>query len=146
MQIKEILEAKGSDVYHVAPDALVYDAIKLMSDLNVGALLVMREQRMHGIITERDYRNKIILKGRASKSTQVSEVMTEKVFCVSPDETVESCMKVMTEKKIRHLPIMNGDNTVAGMISIGDLVKAIIKKQEVEISSLRSYIHGSYPE
>ncbi|MCH8557916.1 MAG: CBS domain-containing protein [Balneolia bacterium] len=146
MQIKEILQTKGDHVYHVAPDATVYDAVKLLSELNIGALLVMRDKKMMGIITERDYRDKIILKGRASKDTRVDEIMTKEVFCVAPTETVDSCMKIMTNKKIRHIPIMNGDETVAGMVSIGDLVKAVIQKQEVEISTLKSYIYGSYPE
>ncbi|AXI99830.1 CBS domain-containing protein [Cyclonatronum proteinivorum] len=145
MQIKEILKVKGTDVYHIAPDATVYDAVKLMSDLNVGGLLVMRARKMAGIITERDYRNKIILKGRASKETAVEEIMTTEVLCVKDTETVESCLQIMTEKKIRHLPVMNDDNTVGGMISIGDLVKAVINKQKVEISTLKSYIYGDSP-
>lgn len=146
MQIKEILKTKGDHVYHVAPDTTVYDAVKLLSELNIGALLVMRDQKMMGIVTERDYRDKIILKGRASKDTRVDDIMTKEVFYVAPTETVDSCMKIMTNKKIRHIPVMNGDKTVAGMVSIGDLVKAVIQKQEVEISTLKSYIYGSYPE
>ena len=146
MQIKEILKTKGDHVYHVDPDTTVYDAVKLLSELNIGALLVMRDQKMMGIITERDYRDKIILKGRASKDTRVDDIMTKEVFYVAPTETVDSCMKIMTNKKIRHIPVMNGDKTVAGMVSIGDLVKAVIQKQEVEISTLKSYIYGSYPE
>ncbi|MCC5934424.1 MAG: CBS domain-containing protein [Balneolales bacterium] len=145
MQIKEILKVKGSDVYNIAPDATVYDAVKLMSDLNVGALLVMRDRKMAGIITERDYRNKIILKGRASKDTAVQEIMTTEVFCVKETETVDSCLQIMTEKKIRHIPVMNDDHSVAGMVSIGDLVKAVIQKQKVEISTLKSYIYGESP-
>lgn len=145
MQIKEILKTKGDHVYHVAPDATVYDAVKLLSELNIGALLVMRDKKMMGIITERDYRNKIILKGRASKDTRVDEIMSREVFYVKPTETVDSCMKIMTEKKIRHIPIMNNDSTIGGMVSIGDLVKAVIQKQEVEISTLKSYIYGDQP-
>jgi len=145
MQIKEILKTKGDHVYNVAPDATVFDAVKLLSDLNIGALLVMRDKKMMGIITERDYRDKIILKGRASKQTRVDEIMSREVFCVKPAETVDSCMKIMTEKKIRHIPVMNEDDTVGGMVSIGDLVKAVIKKQEVEISTLKSYIYGDQP-
>ncbi len=145
MQIKEILKTKGDHVYNVAPDATVFDAVKLLSDLNIGALLVMRDKKMMGIITERDYRDKIILKGRASKQTRVDEIMSREVFCVKPAETVDSCMKIMTEKKIRHIPVMKEDDTVGGMVSIGDLVKAVIKKQEVEISTLKSYIYGDQP-
>ena len=145
MQIKEILKVKGSDVFNIAPDATVYDAVKLMSELNVGALLVMRDRKMAGIITERDYRNKIILKGRASKETAVSEIMTSEVYCVKETETVDSCLQIMTDKKIRHLPVVHEDDSVAGMISIGDLVKAVIHKQKVEISTLKSYIYGESP-
>jgi len=146
MQVKEILKTKGDHVYNIAPDAMVYDAVKLLSDLNIGALLVMRNKRMMGIITERDYRDKIILKGRASKDTPVEDIMTTEVYCVKDTETVESCMQIMTNKKIRHIPILKDDETVGGLISIGDLVKAMMQKQEVEISTLKSYIFGSYPE
>lgn len=144
MQVNEILNQKGRDVYSVKPEETVYNAIAKMAELNVGALLVMEQNKLTGIISERDYRNKVILKGRTSKTTAVKEIMTDKVIQVKPNDTVNLCMQLMTEHKIRHLPIVEEDKVV-GVISIGDLVKTIIAKQKVEINSLRNYIGGSYP-
>ncbi len=144
MQVSDILSQKGAVIHQIGPDATVFDAISLMSRENVGALLVMTGGRLQGIISERDYRNKVILKGRLSKQTHVKTIMTRDVFCVTPDETLENCMAIMTAKKIRHLPVMTKD-TVVGVISIGDLVKAIIDKQQVEIKHLQHYIAGTYP-
>jgi CBS domain-containing protein len=117
-----------------------------MDKLNIGALLVMEDQILKGILSERDYRSKVILKGRTSKNTRVDEIMTPDVYCVEPTDSVEACMSIMTEKKFRHLPVMQGDDVV-GVISIGDLVKTIISKQKVEITNLRHYIQGrgTYP-
>lgn len=144
MQVSDILSQKGAAIHQIGPDATVFDAISLMSEKNVGALLVMTGGRLQGIISERDYRNKVILKGRMSKQTPVKTIMTRDVFCVTPEETLENCMAIMTSKKIRHLPVMNKD-TVVGVISIGDLVKAMIDKQQVEIKNLKHYIAGTYP-
>jgi len=144
MQITEILANKNNEIYSVAPDSTVYDAIKIMSDKNVGALLVMKNKSLMGIISERDYRNKVILKGRRSQETQVSEIMTADVYCVGPTETVDACLRIMTDRKIRHLPIVS-DGNVQGVVSIGDLVKAVISKQKVEIITLQKYISGEYP-
>lgn len=144
MQVSDILSQKGAAIHQIGPDATVFDAISLMSGKNVGALLVMTGGRLQGIISERDYRNKVILKGRMSKQTPVKTIMTRDVFCVTPDETLENCMAIMTAKKIRHLPVMAKD-TVVGVISIGDLVKAMIDKQQVEIKNLKHYIAGTYP-
>ncbi|HET8865219.1 MAG TPA: CBS domain-containing protein [Gracilimonas sp.] len=144
MQVNEILNQKGREVYSVKPDETVYNTIAKMAELNVGALLVMEQNKLAGIISERDYRNKVILKGRTSKTTAVKEIMTNKVIQVKPNDTVNLCMQLMTEHKIRHLPIVDED-IVVGVISIGDLVKTIIAKQKVEIDSLRNYIGGSYP-
>ena len=146
MLVRDILKSKGSTVYSIRPDQTVYDAIAKMDELDIGALVVMSGESLKGILSERDYRSKVILKGRSSKSTDVSEIMTADVYCVAPSESVQSCMSIMTEKKIRHLPIME-DDKVVGVVSIGDLVKTIISKQKGEISSLRSYIQGegSYP-
>ena len=144
MQVKDILNKKGRDIYFVSPDETVYQAISKMADKNVGALLVLDNGKLCGIISERDYRNKVILKGRTSKTTTVKEIMTEKVIQVTSSDTVNLCMQLMTEHKIRHLPIVD-DNEVVGVISIGDLVKTIIAKQKVEIDTLRSYIGGGYP-
>lgn len=144
MLIQQILKEKGTDVYTIAPDETVYRAIEIMSMKNIGALVVTEGEELAGIISERDYRNRVILKGRTSKTTPVREIMTADVYFVRPEETVETCMALMTNHKIRHLPVMNGDK-LAGMVSIGDLVKAIISKQKVEIHHLRHYISGAYP-
>lgn len=144
MLVRDILRNKGTKVHSVAPGQTVYEAIEEMDKLNIGALIVMENQNLKGIVSERDYRSKVILKGRTSKNTLVSDIMTTNIFYVDPCDTVESCMSVMTDKKIRHLPVMQ-KNDVIGIISIGDLVKAIITKQKIEISSLRQYIQGSYP-
>lgn len=144
MLVRDILKDKGTTVYSVPPDQTVYDAIAKMADLNIGALLVMEDNELKGIISERDYRNKVILKGRTSKTTLVKEIMTENVYCIQPKDTVEEGMAIMTEKKIRHLPVVENDSVV-GVVSIGDLVKAVISRQEVEIKNLRHYIAGQYP-
>ncbi len=146
MKVKDILKRKGSDVYTADPDDTVFDAIAKMADLNIGVLVVMKNDKLVGIISERDYRNKVILKGRASKTTTVKEIMVDQVLCVEPNEKINLCMKIMSEKKIRHLPVVN-DQKVVGLISIGDVVKSIIDKQKIEINSLKNYIAtgGAYP-
>ena len=144
MKVKDLLNQKGSEVYSIGKDDTVYDAIAKMSDLNVGALLVMQDNRLIGIISERDYRNKVILKGRTSKNTRVQEIMTDKVIRVTSSDSMNLCMQLMSEKKIRHLPVVD-DDKVIGVISIGDVIKSIIKSQKVEIDSLRDYIGGGYP-
>lgn len=145
MLVRDILNDKGHEVYSISADQTVFEAIARMDELDIGALVVLDGDQLMGILSERDYRSKVILKGRTSKETTVNTIMTGEVFCVSPRDSVESCMSVMTDKKIRHLPVME-DNTLVGVVSIGDLVKAIISKQKGEISNLRRYIHGeSYP-
>jgi len=146
MLVRDILKTKGNEVYSVEPTQTVYEAIAKMDELNIGALVVMNDKSLKGILSERDYRSKVILKGRSSKSTPVSEIMTGDVYCVVASDSVKRCMSIMTNKKIRHLPVMDQD-TVVGVISIGDLVKSIISKQKDEISNLRHYIQGqgSYP-
>lgn len=146
MLVRDILKNKGTKVYSIAPKETVYQAISKMDKHNIGALIVLEDQQLKGIISERDYRSKVILKGRSSKSTNAHEIMTEDVFCVTPEESVEACMSIMTDKKIRHLPVMDED-TVSGVISIGDLVKTIISKQKFEIKNMRQYIQGeaTYP-
>lgn len=146
MQVKEILNQKGRDIYSVKPDDLVYDAIAKMAEYNVGALLVMLNHQLVGIISERDYRNKVILKGRSSKNTPVKDIMTEHVIRVNSNDTINLCMQLITEKKIRHLPVMD-DEQIVGVISIGDVVKTVIANQKSEINSLRDYIGsgGGYP-
>ena len=144
MTVKDILNRKGSTVYSVHPNETVYDAIKKMADLNIGALLVLDDGKVKGIISERDYRNKIILEGRISASTPVKDIMVKQVFCVNSSDSINLCMQLMTEKKIRHLPVLNNGD-LAGIISIGDVVKSVIEDQKIEINSLRNYIAGSYP-
>ncbi len=143
MLVKDVLKDKGTEIYSILPDETVYEAIAKMADLNIGALLVM-EDDLEGILSERDYRNKVILKGRTSKRTPVRDIMTRNVYCVEPGDSVERCLAIMTEKKFRHLPVLE-NNKVVGVVSIGDLVKAVISKQEIEIKNLRHYIAGSYP-
>lgn len=144
MLIRNILNEKGTEVYDIGPENTVYEAIEKMADKDIGALLVMERDQLKGIITERDYRNKVILKGRRSNTTAVKEIMSSNLYTVEPTDTVDTCMALMTDRKFRHLPVLE-DGNVVGVISIGDLVKAVITKQKVEIHNLRDYISGSYP-
>jgi CBS domain-containing protein len=139
--VRQILGNKGTDVWAIAPNSSIYDALKLMDEKDIGAVLVMDGNRLVGIFSERDYARKVILRGKSSKETQVKEVMTPRVLTVRPETTSEECMALMTDKHIRHLPVMEGDR-VAGVISIGDVVKAIISKQAFEIEQLGNYISG----
>ena len=139
--VKQLLEAKGYDVLSISPDASVLDAVKLMAEKGVGALTVMDGATLAGVITERDYARKIILKGRSSDTTTVAEVMTTDVITTTADGSVEKCMNMMTDSRIRHLPVVD-DGMVTGIISIGDLVKAVIADQKEEIEHLEHYISG----
>ncbi len=139
--LRQLLQAKPPGILSIAPEARVIDALKVMAEKNVGALLVMDAGRLTGIITERDYARKVILRGKSSLDTPVREIMTEKVLCVHPDQSVEECMGLMTDKRVRPLPVMEGDKLI-GMLSIGDLVKETISEQQFVIKQLESYIHG----
>lgn len=140
--IANILKSKAdASVYAVAPTASVFDALKLMADKNIGSLLVKDGEKIVGIVTERDYARKIVLLGRSSPQTPVSEVMSRAVMCVTPLHTTEQCMALMTQNRLRHLPVMNGEQLV-GMVSIGDLVKDIISEQQFIIEQLEHYITG----
>jgi len=139
--LRQLLQAKPPGILSIAPEARVIDALKVMAEKNVGALLVMDAGRLTGIITERDYARKVILQGKSSLDTPVREIMTEKVLCVHPDQSVEECMGLMTDKRVRHLPVMEGDKLI-GMLSIGDLVKETISEQQFMIKQLESYIHS----
>ena len=139
--VKHLLDAKGRHIISVTPDTSVLDAIKLMADKAIGSLVVIDDGELCGILSERDYARKVIIKGRSSESTRVSEIMTATVLTTSSAQTVTDCMALMTEKRIRHLPVLE-DNSVIGMISIGDLVQAIIADQQEEIEQLEQYISG----
>ena len=137
-----ILKSKPDQTVHtITPTASVFDAVKLMAEKNIGALLVMEGEKVVGIITERDYARKVVLMARSSKETPVRDVMTSSVMYVRPDQTSEECMVLMTENRLRHLPVMNGDKLI-GLISIGDLVKDIISEQKFIIQQLEHYITG----
>ncbi len=139
--VQHLLDVKGADVISIVREASVFDAISLMADHGVGSLLVMDGEKIVGIITERDYARKVILKGRSSETTKVEEVMSTDVITAAAEQSVKECMSLMTEKRIRHLPVVAG-NRVIGMISIGDLVQAIISDQQLEIEQLENYISG----
>jgi len=142
--IASILKKKAGGIWFLGPDASVYQAIEMMATKGVGALLVMSEGKLVGIISERDYARKVILKGKASKQTLVKEIMTSPVITVTPTQTVDACMNIMTDNRIRHLPVVEDDKVVA-VVSIGDLVKWIITEQEETIQHLEDYITGKYP-
>jgi len=139
--VKHLLDSKGRHVISVTPETSVLDAIKLMAEKSIGSLVVMNGEELCGILSERDYARKVIIKGRSSQSTQVSEIMSTTVFTTTSAQTVNDCMELMTEKHFRHLPVVE-DNKVIGMISIGDLVQAIISDQQEEIQQLEQYISG----
>ena len=139
--VSELLRAKEREIWSVRPDSSVLEALNLMADKNVGALLVFEEEKLVGIFSERDYARKVILKGKASKDTTVKEIMSSKVLYVKPEQTVEDCMELMTDKRIRHLPVLEEDQVI-GVISIGDVVKAIISDKDFMIHQLESYITG----
>ncbi len=139
--IKQLLESKGNEVLTIDPNDSVYDAIKSMADHHIGSLIVMQNEHMVGIITERDYSRKVILKGKSSVNTPVKDIMATNVLCTKPEQTIEEAMALMTDKRLRHLPVIENNN-VLGIISIGDLVKTIISEQKHIIEQLEHYING----
>ena len=142
LTVRELLAKKGSEVWSVSPDATVYDALQLMAARNVGAVLVLDDGELAGILSERDYARQVILKGKASRDTPVRDIMTTSVVSVSLDRTIDGCMALMTERRIRHLPVLQSD-VLLGVLSIGDVVKAVISEKEFHIEQLESYIASS---
>lgn len=142
-QVRCVLQNKGREVFSISPSASVYDALSMMADRKVGALLVTEGDRLAGVISERDYARKVILQGRSSRDTAVLEIMSSDLITVTPSHTVDDCMKLMTEHRVRHVPVMDR-GAIAGVVSMGDLVKYIIGAQEAEIQHLQAYIAGSY--
>lgn len=140
--VRDMLRTKGFDVWSVAPDTTVYDALQLMAEKNVGAVLVMEGDNLRGILSERDYARKVVLKGKTSANTSAEEIMTGRVMCVGPEETAEHVMAIMTEKRVRHLPVLENDRLI-GIVSIGDVVKATIAQKEFIIEQLEHYIRGT---
>jgi len=140
--VGQILRKKGHDIWSIGPDTTVYEALQMMADKNVGALVVLENGELVGIFSERDYARKIVLQGKTSRQTAVREIMTSRVNCVHPEQTTDECMALMTAKHIRHLPVLDEDDRLVGVISIGDVVKAIISDQEFVIEQLENYIKG----
>ena len=139
--VNEILNAKGRDVWSVPPDWMFFDALRLMAEKDVGALVVMEGTKLTGLVTGRDYARKIVLAGKSSRDTPVRDVMTTRVLCARADQTIEECMALMTDKRTRHLPILDHKHVI-GLVSIGDLVKAVIREQKFVIEQLQNYISG----
>ena len=142
--VRLVLKQKGQNVWHVSPDGFVYDAIEMMAEKHVGALMVVSEGKLVGVVSERDYARKVILQGKSSREIQVKEIMTSPAIFVSPEQTVDDGMRIMTDKRIRHLPVVE-DGILLGVVSIGDLVKWMISAQQHTISQLHNYITSQYP-
>ena len=139
--VKQILEKKGTQVWSINPDATIYEALNLMAEKEVGALLVLKGEKLEGIFSERDYARKVVLKGKSSRETTIKEVMSTNLICVDPQQSIEECMALMIDKRIRHLPVIENDK-LAGLISIGDVVKVVIGEKKFMIDQLIHYITG----
>lgn len=137
--VRHLLEAKTPDIFSIAPHAPVLDAIRMMAEKRVGALLVMEAGKLEGIVSERDYARKVVLQGRSSKDTPVRDIMTAEVVSIGQHDSLDHCMQLVTNRRIRHLPVLDGDS-VLGVVSIGDLVKAVIEDQQLELEQLQRYI------
>jgi CBS domain-containing protein len=140
--VKQLLDIKGNKIFSIAPNDSVYAAIERMSENNIGVLLVLENEKLVGILSERDYARKVVLKGKSSKNTLIREIMTPDVLCVSPETTVDECLALLTESRVRHLPVMDGGKLM-GIVSIGDLVKQIISDKDFTIQQLEHYIHSA---
>ncbi|HET9031538.1 MAG TPA: CBS domain-containing protein [Dokdonella sp.] len=141
LQVKHLLDDKGHEILAITPDAPVLDAIKTMAERRIGALLVLKGDELVGIVSERDYARNVVLKGRSSSSTQVFEIMGTEMITVGPDDTVDHCMRLCTNERVRYLPVVDGGKTI-GVLSLGDLVKAVISQQTEQIEQLQRYIAG----
>jgi CBS domain-containing protein len=139
--VKTLLKAKGKEIWSVSPEASVYDALELMSEKNIGAVLVLENDKPVGIFSERDYARSVVLKGRVSRTTPIAEIMSREIYYVRPEQSIEDCMALITEKHLRHLPVIDGERLI-GLISIGDAVKAVISRQEYKIRQLENCITG----
>ena len=139
--IRQILNKKGNQIHFVSPETTVYDALKLMAEKNIGAVLVLKDGRLFGIMSERDYARKVVLRGKFSKEIPVNEIMSSNVICIDPDQTINNTQAVMIQKRIRHLPVMENDKLV-GIISIGDVVDAVLEEKTFIIDQLATYIKG----
>ncbi|MFK7972980.1 MAG: CBS domain-containing protein [Bacteroidia bacterium] len=141
--VSQVLRSKGSSVVTIGPTATIYEALTLMSEKNIGALVVVQDEKIAGIFSERDYARKVILEGRSSKETLVSDLMTPKVFCVKASRTMEECMMLMSDKHIRHLPVVE-NNKLSGIVTMRDVIKAVVANKENTIRDLENYIQGGY--
>lgn len=139
--VKDILAHKSNQVWSVSPDTTVFDALKTMSDKSIGSVLVMENDKLVGLVSERDYARKVVLHDKSSRTMPVRDIMTRRVLCVSPERSVEECMALMTDQRVRHLPVIEGKKVI-GLVSIGDLVKAIMHDQQILIDQLQQYITG----
>jgi CBS domain-containing protein len=139
--VRQLLASKGHDAWSVSPDTTVFDALKVLADKDIGAVVVLTGGELCGVLSERDYARKVVLEGKASMTTPVSEIMTSPVLVVTPDQTIDKCMALMTDKHLRHLPVVENDQVV-GMVSIGDVVKTVIADQEFMLDQLETYITG----
>lgn len=139
--VAQLLQSKGHDTWSISPDATVYEALALMAEKDIGALMVLEGEHLVGVLSERDYARKVILKGRFSKDTRVREIMADRIVVVRPEQNIQDCMELMTLNRVRHLPVLTGDRLV-GVISIGDVVKALLSDQEFTIHQLENYITG----
>ena len=139
--VSDILQTKGREVWTITPETIVFDALKMMADKNVGALVVVDGAKVTGILSERDYARKVILHGRSSRELETREIMSTNVYFVSPEQNIEDCMALFTNKRVRHLPVLQSEQLI-GIISIGDVVKAVIAEQESTIKHLENYITG----
>lgn len=142
--VRSLIHQKGQTIWSIPPDATVYEAIEQMADKKIGALVVMRAGRLDGIVTERDYARKVILKGKHSRETRVRDIMTAEVLFITPNQSIDDCMRLMTSRRVRHLPVLEGENVV-GIVSMGDLVNWIMASHEQTIQHLQNYIAGTYP-